>query len=352
MRIWQKLTQKQTTELEETIRNSDRTGPEVRRAQAILLLDTGATPATITVMTGYSRTRAFDLRRRYGSDGIGVIEDKRRGKPKELLTKKRRDAVLAMVRTQKPRAYGYNNDYWTTSILGAVIKKKYNVLYKSKTSYYLLFRGAKFTYHKPGRVYEKRDEAAVVAWRKTTKPKVKKALADPDTVVLVEDEMVLSTETTVQKIWLPAGEYPKIETSNTRKSKSIYGFLNLRTGTEHAFKTEWQNMYITADILKKLRGVYPTQRILLLWDKAPWHKGSAAQECIRADGRIATIEFPRASPEENPQEHVWKAGRGQTTHNRFIDDIDDATDTFVHSLNTTPFHYSFLGINTPPRPVS
>ena len=153
--------------------------------------------------------------------------------------------------------------------------------------------------------------------------------------------LAISTQTTVQKIWLPKGEYPQIKVATKRESRSIYGFLNIRTGKEHAFKTDWQNMYITYDILGELRKQYIGKKILLIWDKAPWHKGSRAQQFIKEDGLIEAFDFPRSAPEQNPQEHVWKNGRSHVTHNRFIDDIDKATDEFVDYLNRTNFNYSF-----------
>lgn len=341
-----KLTPKQTNELKDVVRNNDSTGAEVRRAQTILLVDQEVESTAITAVTGYSRRHAFTLRRRYLENGISAIQDKRQGQPKALLAKKQREEVIAAVKTTKPSDHQYNSQHWTTGILGDFIKRKYRVQYKSKTSYYLLFKGAKFTYHKPGRVYEKRDEAAVKEWRKAAKIRVEQALqAEPKTVILTGDQINLSTQTTFQKIWLPANEFPKIEISNQRESRSIYGFLNVRTGQEHAFKTKWQNMYITRDILGKLRKIYPDQKILLIWDQAPWHRGSKAQEFINQDGNIETIYFPRAAPEENPQEHVWKKGRSQITHNRFIQDIDQTTDEFVKYLNNAKFLYSFLNID-------
>ena len=227
--------------------------------------------------------------------------------------------------------------------MGEYIQRTYGVAYKSKTSYYLIFRQAKFTYHKPGRVYERRSEQEVRQWRIQAKRQVETVWNDPHAIILTEDEMHLSTQTTVQKIWLPQGEYPKIEVSKKRESRSIYGFLNVKTGQEHAFKTMWQNMYITADILKEVRKIYPTQKLFLVWDKAGWHKGIEAQKFIKKDGNIETLYFPAAAPEENPQEHVWKNGRSQVTHNVFIKDIDKATDEFVHYLNTASFPYALLG---------
>lgn len=65
--------------------------------------------------------------------------------------------------------------------------------------------------------------------------KLEKAFRDPDTAVLYQDEIVLSSTTRFQKIWLKKSEYPKIQVSNTKKNKSIYGFLNIKNGAEHSF---------------------------------------------------------------------------------------------------------------------
>jgi transposase len=272
------------------------------------------------------------------------LTDKRLGSPKELLTKQQREEVLHLLKTKTPKDVGYAHEHWTTGILGDLIEKKYHVKYKSKTSYHLILRKAEFTYHKPGRVYKERNEEEVEQWKKSVKPRIKKLWREKDTVILSADEMILTTRTTIQKIWLPKGKYPKIEVSNgTVQRRNIYGFLNIRTGEEHAWKTEKQNMHTTKEIMENIRTIYPTQKLIILWDNAGWHKGSAVKEFIEKDGNIKTIPFPRYAPEENPQEHVWKSGRSQCTHNRFIEDIDKATDALVVWLCKTRFPYKLLG---------
>ena len=81
---------------------------------------------------------------------------------------------------------------------------------------------------------------------------------------------------------------------------------------------------------------------MILWDGAGWHRGSKVQKFIQKDGHIEIIYFPRYTPKLNPQEHVWKNGRNQVTHNKFIEDIDRTTDTFVNYLNSNIFSYSLL----------
>lgn len=340
-----KLTKEQHKELEAIIRKASSAAAEVRRAQVVLLVNDEVDASVITTLTGYSRRHAFALRRQYLLQGRDALRDKRKGHPRELLTKRQRDEVVEVLREKAPSDFRYDRNHWTTTILGDLIDRRYGVRYKSRTSHYLLFSAAKFTYHKPGRVYAKRDEHEVETWRTAAKKRLTTAWREPQTVVLTGDEMILSTQTTTQRVWLPQGAYPKITVANDRKRRSIYGFLNVRTGREHAFKTEKQTMHETVRVLRRVRRQYPAQPILLLWDSAGWHRGSAVQTWLKEDGRVEVLPFPRYAPEENPQEHVWKAGRSHVTHNRFLADIDDATDDFVRYLNTTTFPYVLAGFS-------
>jgi transposase len=301
-------------------------------------------PEKIRSFTGYSRAQAFRIKAKYFSEGISSLSDKRQGKPKEILTRKQREKIIETVKSKTPNRLGFASDHWTTGILGKWIEEKYKVTYKSKTSLYLVFKKASFSYHRPITRYDLRDEKEVEEWKKKAKKRLEKL--DTNTILLAGDEMILTTETTIQRIWLPEGEYPKIEVSTGgRKRRSVYGFLNLKTGEETAFKTEYQNMFVTREVLQKVRATHPNQKILLLWDSAGWHKGSVVQEYLKQDGDIEVLHFPRYAPEENPQEHVWKSGRSAVTHNRYIEDIDAATNELVKYFNQTKFNYKIAGLS-------
>lgn len=341
-----KLNQKQKEELERCAKASN-DKDEIRKSQTILLLDEKNGLKLVKRLIGYGKTQAYTIKKRYLKEGIPSLSDKRKGKPKELLTKQQREEIIETVKTKRPKDCGYEREHWITSILGDWINRNFKVKYKSKTSLYLVFKQAQFTYHKPGRVYDKHDEKEVEAWKAETKPKLDRYLKEENAVLLTEDEMVLTTETTIQKVWLPEGEFPKIIcTTGGRKRRSVYGFLNMKTGEEHAFKTEFQNMYQTKDILEEIRKIYPKQKIVLFWDNAGWHRGSVVQDWIRNDGNIEIIHFPRYAPEENPQEHVWKSGREKVTHNEYIENIDVATDKLVEYFKRTRFGYSLLGVSS------
>jgi transposase len=344
--VRKKLEQKQIKELEQIIKDVAKKSGEVRRAQAVLLLSDCVPTETVCLATKLSKSRVFGLYAAYLKQGTEALRDKRQGKPKELLTKKQRNEIVAVVGKKTPKQLGFVSEFWTTGILGKWIEEKYDVKYKSKTSLYLVFRKASFSYHKPERRYHEHNEADVQTWRKANKTNIQKHFHDPDTILLCADEMILTTKTTTQKVWLPQGETVRVDVANSSiERRQVYGFLNVKTGQEHAFKTLKQNMYVTADVLKQIRKIYPKQKIVLLWDNAGWHKGSVVQQYIKEDDNMKTIHFPKYAPEENPQEHVWKRGRSETTHNRFIDDIDAATDDLITFLNSTNFSYSLLGMS-------
>lgn len=343
MKLCPKLSPDQVVELTDRRDVTDSLS-EFKKIQAILLLDEKDKPQLITKITGLKRSRVFGLRKAYLTVGLKAVVSRPR-RVYQLLTRKQTSEVESWLTHQKPSNFDYNSPFWTTSILADLVWSKFKVKYQSKTSYSLLFKRVKFTFHKPGRVFERRDDAEVAKWKIEAKDAIQTAWRNPNVVILAADEMILSTQTTFQKIWLPANHFPKIQVSNTRKNKSIYGFLNIKTGVEHAFVTDWQNMHITAKVLKLIRRVYPDREILLLWDNPGWHRGSKVTEYIQKDKHIQVLYFPKYAPEENPQEHVWKEGRSKVTHNQFIANIDQTARNFAAYLNDTKFKYSLLGFS-------
>jgi len=351
-----KLIGSQVDELYAFVSSCDSTSTELKRAQAILLLDGELDIKQITLLTGYHQRQAYELKRRYVNRGIEGLRSPR-NKKKRLLTRKQLGEITMAIKRSKPNQVDYlpREEFWTTNLLTDYISKIYNVQYLSRTSYYLIFKEANLTYHKPGKTYHKRNEQQVKIWRKEIRKEIKQAWKDPNTLILAEDEMILSTQTTTQKVWLPANHYPQVEVSNNRENRSVYGFLNLKTGKQNAYVTKRQNMYTTVQVLQRLRRTYPRNNnkgnkkkgisLLILWDNPGWHRGSKVQEYIKKDGKIKTIYFPPYAPDENPQELVWKRARSKITHNQYIENIDRTANDFINYLNNTMFHYPLLGFS-------
>lgn len=349
-----KLTIVQTTELSLALKHPT-DEKELKRIQAIFLVDQHQPKEQIRLLTGFGKTQAFSLRKHYQSLGITAIKSKPKN-PKRLLTRNQRKEIEKLLGDADGAKSLHGISFWTTGMLAKHILKTYGVVYKSRTSYYLLFKEARFSYHKPGMVSIKRDETKVALWRMDTKKKLDTAWHDPSTIILAEDEVILSTQTTVQKVWLPVNQFPRVESTTQRKNKSVYGFLNLKTGKEYAIAFERQNMFNTTKALHHIRRIYPKndnkrnkikgKKILLLWDNPGWHRGSKVTEYTKKDGKIEVIYFPAYAPEENPQEHVWKKAKEHVVGNKFIENINTATKEFLTYLATTNFPYKFLGFSS------
>jgi transposase len=321
-------------------------GAASRRALAVRLLDAGLD----VTMTGYTKKHAERLRRGFTKHGSTVFEDHRKNNRDRVLTASEKKQVIVTLKTKQPKDVisGCEVEHWTTNLLGLYVFEQFGKRYKSKTSERLLFREANFTWHCPGKAYEKADPEAKEAWIKQTKPLLTKHWADTNAVILCEDEMVLTSRTTVQKVWLPKGEYPPVvETNSTRRRKNFYGFLNLKTGEEHAYLTDKQNMGVTAEILERVRKLYRGRLLVIIWDNCGWHRGSKVTEWIAADGNTETIHFPPYTPQLNPQEHVWKAGRSHVTHNQYIGEhLEEIASKFEQYITGRTFAYELLGLKS------
>lgn len=336
-----KLTQNQISELMEYKKSKECTTVESNRMQAILMVNREAAPDFIKEITGYDQKYGFELRKKYLDKGLKSIISKKK-KSRSILSRGQREEVIKNITTLTPRAFGFEEDFWSTAILAVLIKEQYDVQYKSKTSLYIIFKEAKFSYHKPDKQYKNRNQKTIDDWISNYTPIIEDAISDQEVVVLVEDEMMLSTQTTTQKIWLPQGEFPKVDVSSKRQIRCVYGFLNVKTGHEHAFKFLRAASSETCKALEEIGKLYKNKKIILIWDNASWHKSEEIKDFLRnTKHSFHLIQFPPYAPELNPQEHVWKAGRDNVTHNTFIEDIDKATDQFLCYLNETFFEYKF-----------
>jgi len=102
------------------------------------------------------------------------------------------------------------------------------------------------------------------------------------------------------------------------------------------------NAQATAQHLKQILTTISAHPILLLWDRAPWHRGEPIRTVLQANPRLEIMSFPVAAPDVNPQEHVWKAARRAVTHNHLSPRLPELADQFEKHLTSTTFQSSFL----------
>jgi transposase len=94
--------------------------------------------------------------------------------------------------------------------------------------------------------------------------------------------------------------------------------------------------------LQTVLDAFPNRRILLQWDRAPWHRGPALRALLAAHPRLELMLFPVAAPDLNPQEHVWKAVGRAVSHNHTFSRLDNPAERFTNQLTSNTFESSFL----------
>jgi transposase len=100
--------------------------------------------------------------------------------------------------------------------------------------------------------------------------------------------------------------------------RHFYGALNLRTGQEFALPLPAQTAEMTVHFLRHLLSCFPQQPILLLLDRAPWHRGQPLEQLLSEQPRLELLYFPPACPDLNPQELVWEQTRDAISHDYLL----------------------------------
>lgn len=88
--------------------------------------------------------------------------------------------------------------------------------------------------------------------------------------------------------------------------------------------------------LRRVARVYPAdrhERVALLIDNAPWHRGKPIDEALRDHPHLEFKRLPSYSPQLNPIERFWKLLRRRAAHNRLFDALADLKTSIRNSLS-------------------
>jgi transposase len=161
-------------------------------------------------------------------------------------------------------------------------------------------------------------------------------------VILAEDEAKIYLQASSMAVWAPRGQTFTVRCDPGRAHANFYGTLNLKTGREIVTQAVQMNAETTALHLHAILDAHPNREILLLWDRAPWHRGPAIRAVRAAYPRLTIIEFPTAAPDLNPQEHVWRATRRKVCHNHTEQRLPGLAERFTRHLTKQPSRVRFL----------
>jgi transposase len=169
----------------------------------------------------------------------------------------------------------------------------------------------------------------------------------PDGQIIALDEMSLYFQATTTRVWSLIGQTPLVRVSPQRDHIHFCGAVNLRTGHEFVLPALEQSSEMTTTFLGDLLHSYPIQPLLVLWDRASWHKGARVKTFLDDHPRLETIFFPAACPHLNPQEHVWSQARAAVSHNHSYSTFQQLKQAFLDFLSLTLFRFDWLAKYAP-----
>lgn len=142
------LTPKQIKELLLTKRKN-KSDIILDRTQAILAINNGVDIKNIAKVLSRSDKfvkNAFYLYKK------GKLKDIQYKGNNKNLSSEQKDEIIKIIQEQTPKEladFKFKEQFWETDILKILIKKKYNIEYKTDKSYYDLFKAAGFSFKSP-----------------------------------------------------------------------------------------------------------------------------------------------------------------------------------------------------------
>jgi transposase len=170
----------------------------------------------------------------------------------------------------------------------------------------------------------------------------------PQGVVLALDQLSLYFQATLTRVWARRGQTPTLRIATQRQHIHFYGALNVLNGHQIALPLPEQSGDMTCHFLRHLQACYPARHLLILWDRAKWHKARLVQHFLAQQPLFQTLHFPPSCPQLNPQEHVWELTRDAISHNHTYHDFPTLVHDFHQYLEQTRFHFDWIERYAPP----
>ncbi len=126
------------------------------------------------------------------------------------------------------------------------------------------------------------------------------------------DEGRFGLQSTVKRIWAEKGKPVRVRVKQGLNNCYMYAAVSPFVGTNFSLIMPGVNTEIMNVYLQELAGQFPTHTILMIMDRAGWHRSKGLQIPLNI-----TIKYlPPYSPELNPVEKLWEWLRKEVTHNR------------------------------------
>lgn len=283
---------------------------ELKRALAVKMSIDGHTERTIAQLLGVSNNFIRDWKKAFKVEGVAGIKLGYQG-AKGKLTIEQREEIIEWLK---------NKEYWHLDELINHLEDKYDVVYKSKQSYYELFEQGRISWKRSQKVNPKFEEELVKKKREEINEFLAKHKAEIESgkmTVLFIDECHLLNGDICGYVWGQTNVKIEVPIKNEKNRQTYFGALNYQTKEFIIEAYPSGNGESTVKFVKNLQSKYPNQKIVLIWDGASYHRFGEFREYLKKVNQnnlpdhleITCILFAPNAPQQNPVEDVWLQGK-------------------------------------------
>jgi hypothetical protein len=143
------------------------------------------------------------------------------------------------------------------------------------------------------------------------------------TVVLMLDETIITETPPLYGAYGHVGEQLRVPITGNRARRVLHGTINVASGEVLLLSTEVWDQEIHQAYLAMVRSHWRGWNIVLFEDRAPQHKAPASLRRAERLG-IEVRLLPRATPELNAMDHLWRHAKRETQGNRPPQPIEES----------------------------
>jgi transposase len=139
------------------------------------------------------------------------------------------------------------------------------------------------------------------------------------------DETIVTETPPLYARYGKVGQQAELPITGNRAKRILHGAMNIATGDTALAITHAWNAETHQAFLRLVRSHWRGWRIVLFEDKGPPHTAHASRQLARALGMEVRL-LPRATPELNAMDQLWKHVKRDALANRRTRTIDASAD--------------------------
>jgi len=278
------------------------------RKRGLAMIKSGLKKGVVAEMLGVNPNTVSDWVKKYKSEGIKGLADKKRGAKSEnckLLTDKQEVEIQKMIVDKFPEQYKLPFGLWTRKAIQELILLKFGIeIKRSAMGEYLRKWG--FTPQKPKKKAYEQNPKKVQQWLVNEYPAIKKRAIEENAEIQWGDETGCKNKCNHGRSYAPKGKTPVKESMSKTFKINMISTVTNQGKVQFMIYSDNMNADRFIEFLKKI--IEKSERkIFLILDNLKVHHCHIVDEWVKSDeikDKLELFWLPSYSPELNPDEYL------------------------------------------------